>query len=311
VKIIIAGSSGFVGSALVPQLRMEGHEILRLVRRATRASDEIAWDPSHRTMSETAFEGADAVINLAGENVAGGRWTAVRRRRIAESRFDSTQTMVNAFRARKKPPPVFLSASAIGFYGDRGDEFLTEASAAGRGFLAGVCAEWERRAAEAEEGGVRVVSLRFGVVLGREGGALARMLPIFRRGLGGRLGSGEQFMSWVTLSDTVRAIRHALITTSLRGALNVTAPVPVTNQEFTDQLAAALGKPARLPVPAFVLRAAFGQMAVETILASTRVLPSRLRESGFEFEHAKIAVAMQALFSRALTRDGMRGAPQV
>ena len=297
MKIVVAGASGLVGTALVPALRAAGHDVHRLVRRTASLPDEIAWNPAAGVVDDARFADVEAVINLAGENVGAGRWTARRREMILRSRVDGTRTLVEAMTRMKRKPAVLLNASAVGCYGDRSDEVLTETSTAGRGFLPEVCREWERHAAAASPLGVRVACLRFGVVLAAQGGALAKMLPLFRLGFGGRLGSGRQWMSWIGIEDAVRAIVHAVGEARLAGAVNVVAPEPVTNAEFTATLGRVLRRPAVLPVPAWVLRVALGQMANEALLASQRALPDALATAGFQFRHGTLESALRVAFS--------------
>lgn len=298
MKIVVAGASGLVGSALVPALRTAGHEVFRLVRRAPAAPDEIPWDPAQGDLAPAALAGADAFVNLAGENVGAGRWTAARRERILRSRVDATRTLVAAMKQLRPAPAVFLSASAVGFYGDRGDEPLTESSALGHGFLPEVCLAWETHAEAAARAGIRTVLLRFGMILAGQGGALAKMLPLFRLGLGGRLGPGTQWMSWISLPDAVGAIQHALATPACVGPLNVVAPGPVPNAAFTATLARVLRRPAILPAPAWALRLAFGRMADEALLASLRVQPAALGGSGYAFQHPTLEAALHAVLAR-------------
>jgi uncharacterized protein (TIGR01777 family) len=295
VKIIIAGSTGLVGSALIPVLRSQGHEVLRLVRSRPKGPDEIPWNPARRELALPAIEGADAIVNLSGENVSAGRWTAARRARIRDSRVDATATLVGALAKVMPKPAVLVNASAVGFYGDRGDDILTEVSEPGTGFLAEVCQAWENEAEAAHQSGVRAVRLRFGVILSSKGGALAKMLPVFRLGLGGRLGSGKQWMSWVSLDDVLGAIGHALVNPACTGPVNVVAPGAVTNAEFTVHLGASLRRPAVLPVPAAILRLGLGQMADEALLASTRAVPRALEDGGYVFRHPKLALALDDL----------------
>jgi uncharacterized protein (TIGR01777 family) len=297
MTIVIAGASGLVGSALTKSLRAAGHEVRRLVRgRGARESDEIAWKPEMGEIDRTRLEGVDALINLAGENLGARRWTVARREAIQRSRIDATRTLVTAVGKLSRKPAVLLNASAVGFYGDRGDEVLTEASAIGHGFLSEVCLAWETTAGGASQFGVRTVLLRFGVILASEGGALEKMLPLFRLGLGGRLGSGEQWMSWVAIDDVVGVVHHALNDARCVGPINVVAPAAVTNVELTRALAAALHRPAMFPVPAWALRAAVGRgMADEALLASTRAAPRRLSEAGYEFRHPTIGQALKAI----------------
>ncbi|HVS51674.1 MAG TPA: TIGR01777 family oxidoreductase [Opitutaceae bacterium] len=294
MKIAIAGASGLIGRALTRALRVAGHDVVRLVRRATVADDEIAWNPEKGEWDAARWRGIDAVVNLAGENIAAGRWTAARRERILRSRLDATRTLVRAMNAFESRPRVFLSASAVGFYGDRGDELLTEASAIGNGFLSEVCLAWETHAEGAARSGVRTALLRFGTVLAGEGGALGKMRPIFRCGLGGRLGSGRQWMSWIAIDDAVGAILHALRDERCAGALNIVAPAPVPNAEFTRTLGRVLHRPAWLPVPAWALRVAFGRMADDALLASTRAVPEKLGAAGYAFRHPTLESALRA-----------------
>lgn len=295
MKILIAGGGGFVGRALQPQLKSAGHEVLLLVRREPRGPDEISWRPEAGELDPAAIEGVDAIINLAGENIAGGRWTTGRRERILRSRVDATRTLVVALGKLARRPRVFLSASAVGFYGDRGDETLHEQSDIGHGFLPGVCLAWETHAEGAARNGVRTVLLRFGMVLGRDGGALAKQLPLFRLGLGGRLGDGQQWVSWVAMDDLVASVLHALTNEKVRGPLNVVAPNPVRNAEFTRVLGAVLRRPAKFPVPPWALHLAFGDMAQEVLLASTRVEPRALLRAGFGFQHPDLEPALRSM----------------
>jgi uncharacterized protein (TIGR01777 family) len=297
MKVVMAGASGLVGGALTPALRNAGHDVFRLVRgRDARAPDEIAWDPNSGEIDRLGLEGAGAIINLAGENISAGRWTVARRERILRSRVDSTRTLVSAIAELERKPMTFLSASAVGFYGDRGDEVLTETSGIGHGYLPEVCLAWETHADGAARAGVRTVLMRFGIVLTREGGALAKMLPLFRWGLGGRLGSGRQWMSWIALDDVVGAILHALNDSRCAGPINFVAPAAVTNREFTATLARVLRRPAIFPVPAWALRMVVGrEMADGALLASGRAAPQRLRELGYEFRHATLEGALRAV----------------
>ena len=300
MKIVIAGASGFLGSALVPALRTSGHDVFRLVRgRDARAPDEIAWDPVVGEIDRARLEGADAIVNLAGENVGEGRWTVERRERILRSRVDATRTLIVAVGKMTRKPNVFVNASAIGFYGDRGDEIVTERTEIGHGFLAEVCLAWETHAEGAARLGVRTALLRFGLILAAQGGTLAKMLPLFRLGLGGRFGSGQQWMSWIGIDDTVGAVRHVLGDARCSGPINVVAPTPVTNAEFSRALARELHRPAMLPVPVWALRVAVGRMmADEALLASARAVPNRLIETGYSFRHPVIADALHAVLGR-------------
>ena len=296
--ILISGSSGLIGGALIPFLRLQGHRVLRLVRRAPRSVDEIYWEPSNGALDVKPMEGVDAVINLSGENVGGGRWTAPRRDAIFRSRVDATRTLVSAMQRMARKPDVFVSASAVGFYGDRGDDVVTEQSEIGHGFLSEVCLAWETHAEVAVKAGIRTALLRLGVVLSPAGGALAKLLPVFKAGVGGRIGPGAQWMSWVALDDVVGTFNVALLDPNLRGVLNVVAPNPVTNREFTNTLSAVLHRPAVMPVPRFALRALFGEMADGTILVSTRVRPERLIESGYRFQEPTLEPALRRLLGR-------------
>ena len=295
MKIVVAGASGLLGSELVPALRARGHDVLRLVRRAPAEADEAFWNPAENQLDSARLQGVDAIVNLCGENVGAGRWTKARRERILRSRIEATRTLVTALPQMKVKPSVFVNASAVGAYGDRGEEELTEASSIGHGFLPEVCLAWETHAEGAARRGVRTVLLRFGVVLTCGGGALAKMLPLFRLGLGGRLGDGQQWLSWVSVEDAMRAILHALTNKECRGPVNVTAPEPVTNATFTATLARVLNRPAALHVPAWLLRLVLGRgMADEMLLASTRAIPARLHEACFQFRHATLEAALRA-----------------
>jgi hypothetical protein len=275
MKILVSGASGLIGSSLVRRLAAS-NEVVRLVRRGpSPGTAELQWDPTAAAIDAERLEGFDAVVHLAGENIGSGRWTAAKKARIRDSRAEG-RFLAKTLAGLARPPKVLVSASAVGFYGNRGDEELDESSVPGEGFLAEVCRDWEAAASAASEAGIRVVLSRFGVVLAREGGALARLLPLFRFGLGGRLGSGRQFMSWIALDDAVRAVEFVLENDSLRGPINVTSPQPVTNREFTEALASVLRRPALLPAPAMLLRAALGEMADEMLLSSARVFPRRL-----------------------------------
>ena len=298
MRILVAGGSGLMGRALGPFLQTQGHEVVRLVRHAPAGEGEIYWNPAVGELDAAKLGDVDAVINLSGENVGAGRWTAARRERILRSRIDTTRTLVTAVAKLPRKPAVFVSASAVGFYGDRGDEVLTEASVIGHGFLPEVCLVWETHAEGAARAGIRTVLLRFGVVLSPAGGALAKLLPLFRAGLGGRVGDGKQWMSWTSIDDAAGAIYHALLDARCAGAVNVVAPQAVTNGEFSATLAQMLRRPAVLPVPAAALRLVFGEMADATLLASTRVVPERLRETGYVFRHATLEAALRGVLGR-------------
>ena len=294
MRILVAGASGMVGRALVPFLRTQGHTVVRLVRREPMEVGEIFWNPAVGEIDAEKLSGVDAVINLAGENVGAGRWTARRREAILRSRIDATKTLVAMARLERKPA-VWVNASAVGFYGERGDEALTETSEIGHGFLPEVCLIWETHAEGAARAGIRTVLLRFGVVLSPTGGALAKLLPVFRVGLGGRVGSGKQWISWVGIDDAVGAIYHTLLDSRSAGAVNVVAPQAVTNAEFSATLGRVLGRPAWLPLPAAVLRLALGEMADATLLASTRAVPGRLKDTGYEFRQEYLETALRSV----------------
>lgn len=295
MNILVSGSHGLIGSALVPALAARGDRVVRLVRTAkTSSPDAIAWDPGSGWVDATALEGTDAVIHLAGENIAAGRWTPAKKARIRDSRVRGTRTIATALARLSRRPGVLLCASAAGYYGNRGEEILVEDSAPGVGFLADVCREWEAAAGPARDAGIRVVHLRNGIVLSPTGGALAALLPVFRLGLGGRLGSGRQFMSWIALDDEVRAIVHALTRDDLRGPVNFVSPNPVTNAEFTVTLARVLRRPALFTTPARLLRLALGEVAGE-LLGSQRVHPARLLAAGYTFRHPELESALRHL----------------
>lgn len=297
-RIVIAGASGLIGQALTTHLEAQGHAVVRLVRSREATAGERRWDPAAGELDADALEGVDAIVNLAGANVGAGRWTALRREAIRRSRIDATTTLVNALSKLRRRPAVLVNASAVGFYGDRGDETLNESSGPGDGFLAEVCQEWEAAAAGAERHGVRAIMLRFGVVFAPRGGALEKLLPVFRCGVGGRIGSGRQWMSWVAIDDAVRVLTWSIDRADARGAFNATAPEPVTNAVFAATLARVLRRPAILPVPATVLRLAMGEMAEATILASTRAVPRRLAECGFGFLHPTLEAALRRVLDR-------------
>jgi uncharacterized protein len=301
MKIIVSGSSGLVGTALIDFLRHGGHSISRLVRSgstvtADATSKMIRWEPPTGSLDLAAMEGADAVVNLAGASIAGGRWTEARKQVLRRSRVDTTRHLVTGLAQLKEKPHVLVSASAIGYYGSRGDEVLTEMSAPGSDFLAQLCRDWEAETAKAEREGIRTVILRFGVILTAHGGALQQMLRPFRLGVGGRLGNGCQWMSWITLKDVVALIQYAIENSSLRGPMNVVAPNAVTNAEFTSVLAATLHRPALFPAPRFALKMALGEMA-DALLASQRVIPEKLNGRGYTFLHPQLKAALQAILN--------------
>jgi len=299
MKILISGSTGLVGSKLVPLLTAGGHDVARLVRTAkTKDGRQISWDPAAGTIDGGSIQGFDAVVHLAGENIAAGRWNAARKARIRDSRVNGTRLLCETLASLENPPKTLVSASAIGFYGDRGDEELDERSAAGTSFLANVCKEWEAAADSAREKGVRVISLRIGVVLSPEGGALQKMLTPFKLGAGGIVGNGWQYWSWIGIDDVVSVIQHALKSDELSGPVNCVAPNPSTNRQFTKTLGRVLSRPTIFPLPAFVAKLMLGGMADELLLASARVHPKRLQETGYEFRHPQLEAALRHLLGR-------------
>ena len=296
MNVLVTGASGFIGSALVPALTAGGHSVRRLVRGTPGGEGEYRWDPAAGRIDPDSLEGVDAAVHLAGETVA-GRWTDAKKERILRSRVDGTRTLAEALADLERPPRVLVAASAIGYYGDRGDELLTEESAPGEGFLADVVKAWEGASQSAEQAGIRVVRLRFGIVLSPAGGALKTILRPFRLGLGGRVGSGRQWMSWVSIDDVVGAVGHALTHEDLAGPANTVAPNPVTNAEFTKTLARVISRPALLPAPAPALRIGLGEFA-QDVLSSARVAPVRLGESGYEFRHSNLEPALRHVLGR-------------
>ncbi len=290
MRILLSGSTGFVGSAVLSYLSQKGHSVTCLTRGKGR-DDSISWNPETGVVVKEDFEGFDAVIHLAGESIA-SRWTKERKRRILSSRIEGTSLLAKTLAQLARPPKVFLSASAIGFYGDRGEERLTEESKQGRGFLAQVCKEWERASEPVEERGVRRILTRFGVVVG-SGGAVAAMIPAFKLGLGGLLGSGEQWMSWIALEDLVRAIDFCLENEEMRGPVNLVSPEPVRQREFARSLGGLIGRPTWFNQPSWLVRLLFGQMGEETLLSSAWVEPTKLLEAGFQFQRPSIQDALQ------------------
>ena len=291
--VAISGATGLIGSALAARLRARSVRVRRLVRTAhPQSPDDIVWDPMRGVLSPDDLEGADAVVHLAGEPLA-HRWTDARRRAIRESRVRGTELVARTIAALDRRPRVLLSGSAIGIYGDRGDEPVDEESALGSDFLAGVTREWEAASVAAADAGVRVVLLRSGIVLSPKGGALERLLLPFRLGVGGPIGNGRQWMSWIALDDHVRAMEHALVTTGMHGPVNLVSPNPVTNAEFAATLGRVLSRPALVPAPAFALELVYGEMARATILAGQRVLPKVLLRTGFQFAHPTLEQALR------------------
>ncbi len=297
MKILVTGSTGLLGSELVPLLLEKGNSVTRVTRSRSGSSEDTAyWDPSRGEIESDKLEGHDAVVHLAGENVA-GRWTEEKKTEIESSRVIGTGLLAESLAGLDSRPGVIVAASGIGYYGDRGDQVLTEDSGPGEGFLAEVCVKWEDALEPACKAGIRVVNVRIGMVLSSEGGGLEKMLLPFKLGLGGRLGSGEQYWSWISIDDVVGAIYHSIITESLSGPVNLVAPNPVTNKEFTETLGSVLGRPTVLPLPSFAARGIFGEMADELMLASTRVKPKKLLESGYEFRYPDLTGALKHLLS--------------
>ncbi|MGH9843548.1 MAG: TIGR01777 family oxidoreductase [Blastocatellia bacterium] len=299
MRVLITGATGLIGKPLCRRLAAEGHEIVTLSRQPQRVRVEpgakaFRWEPEEGAPGPEVWEGVEAVIHLAGEPVAAGRWTAERKRRIRESRVTGTRNLVGGIEKLSSRPKVFVSSSAVGFYGNRGDQVLTEASGPGEGFLVDVCRDWESEAARARDLGLRVPLVRTGVVLSAEGGAMEKILPPFKLGLGGRLGGGRQWFPWIHLDDIAGIICHALLTPAVAGPINGAAPGIVTNETFTKVLAAALHRPVFLPVPEFALRIAMGEMA-EVVLASQRVTPKVAEETGYRFRYPQLPEALAAI----------------
>jgi uncharacterized protein (TIGR01777 family) len=290
--VAVSGASGLVGSRIVSDLISAGYKVSALVRRSARNAEEIFWDPIKAEIDREKLAGVDTLIHLAGENIAAGRWTHRRKAMIHESRVNGTRLLAEAIAGTKGGPRTLLSGSAIGYYGDRGEQILDEASHAGEGYLADTCRAWEAATAPAEAVGIRVVHLRIGVVLATSGGALKRMLPPFRAGVGGRLGSGRQYMSWISIDDLVRGCRFLLENDQLQGAFNLVAPSPVRNLEFARTLGHALGRPAMLPLPGVIISLLLGEMGRELLLAGARILPGRLEQAGFEFLYPNLKRAL-------------------
>ena len=304
MKILVSGSSGLVGTAVGQALSREGHALYRLARPQSKfggkdAGKIVRWDPLGGEFEAAAAEGADAVVHLAGASIGEGRWSEERKRVLRSSRIEATRHLVSAMAKLSRPPAIFISASAVGYYGDRGEEELTEESAPGSDFLALLARDWEAEAARTEEFGARAVIRRFGIAMSASGGALPRMLLPFKLGAGGRLGSGRQWMSWVTLEDVTGIVRFALESAQARGPINAVSPNPVRNAEFTRLLARGLHRPAIFPAPAFGLRLLLGEMAGPLLLSSQRVLPRKLQQLGYRFLHAELGTAFAAVLGRA------------
>lgn len=303
MKIIVTGSTGLIGKALVKSLLARGDKVTCLVRRESTTErvagiNEVVWNPARGELNAASLEGHDAVVHLAGESIAEGRWDDEKKRRIRESRVMGTKLIAETISKLDAPPRVFACASAIGYYGDRGEEILTEESKSGEDFLSGVCRDWESATEAAKARGLRVVLMRFGIVLSAEGGALAKMLLPFKFGVGGKVGSGEQYMSWIALDDVVGAIEHVIEHTELAGPVNVVAPQPVRNSEFTKTLGNVLGRPTFFAVPAFGARLAFGEMADALLLSSARVEPARLQTTNYQFKFPELISALTHLLDK-------------
>jgi uncharacterized protein len=297
MRILMSGASGLIGSALTSRLTADGHTVTRLVRRDAKAG-EVTWDPRAGTLDPAAFDGCDAVINLSGAGIGDKRWTDDYKAELLSSRLRTTELLATTMASLDNMPSVLISGSAIGWYGDRGDERLDELSVSGSDFLSDLCQQWEAATLAAEKAGIRTVHLRTGIVLSAEGGALKKQLPLFKLGLGGRFGNGHQWMSWISIDDEVAAIVH-LLSADMCGAVNLTAPNPVTNSEFTTTLAKVLHRPAVIPTPSFGPKILFGGELVEALLlAGQRVLPTALQRSGYEFQHETLDVALRALLNR-------------
>ena len=297
MDVLVSGSTGLIGSALVSAVRDEGHRVVRLTRSQDAGDDAVRWDPSAGEIEADRLEGIDAVVHLAGENIV-GRWTSTKKARIWNSRVQGTRLLAETLARLVSPPRVMVSASATGYYGDRGDEFLREESAPGDNFLAGLCQEWEAAADPAREVGVRVVHPRLGLVLSPQGGALGATLPIFKLGGGGRIGSGRQYWPWVAIDDVVGSILYALKADSLEGPVNVSVPDPPTNAQYTSTLGRVLNRPTVFSLPAPIARLMLGQLADELLLASQHVEPARLKKSGYEYRHSELEEALRYLLEK-------------
>ena len=303
MRILVSGSTGFLGTSLIETLGREGHALVRLARPETGQPDTtgaqaqtVRWDPVGDQFDAAAAEGADALVHLAGASIAGGRWNASRKNLLRTSRIDATRHLIGALSKLQRPPRIVVASSAIGYYGDRADETLEETSAPGKDFLSAACREWEAETARGAEFGARVVMLRFGIILAAHGGALPRMALPIKLGVGGRLGSGRQWMSWLTLAEAVGMIRFALTNSGLAGPANTVSPNPMQNAAFINVLAKTLHRPALFPAPAFALRLALGEMADALLLVSQRVKPSKLEQAGYRFVQPDLAAALAEVF---------------
>ncbi len=298
MNVLISGATGLIGSALIPELEGGGHRVIRLSRSRSSAEDTIRWDSTSGALDPSRLGGIDAVVHLAGESIAEGRWTPEKKRRIMESRRMGTRLLAETLAGLSGPPEVMVSVSAVGYYGDRGNELLREESEPGSDFLAEVCKAWEAAANPAREAGIRVIHPRMGIVLSTKGGALGRTLPIFKLGGGGRIGSGRQWWSWVALDDVVGIIIHALTERSVEGPINVGSPNPLTNAEYTKVLGKVLNRPTVFPLPAPAARVVLGELADALLLASQRMEPAKLKETGYEFRHPELEGALRHLLGR-------------
>ncbi|MDP6924812.1 MAG: TIGR01777 family oxidoreductase [Candidatus Scalindua sp.] len=292
MKVAITGSSGLIGSSLISFLSGKSVTVSKILRENPE-DDDISWKPEDGDWSSAFLGGVDGIVHLAGENIASGKWTKKKKGKIRNSRIEGTKRLCDHILKLLTPPSVLICASAIGYYGNRGVEFLNEGSSRGSGFLPDVCLGWEEATEPISKAGIRVVNVRFGIVLSKDGGALAKMLTPFKMGMGGKVGSGTQYMSWVAMDDVTGAIHHTLVTDSLRGPVNVTAPNPVTNKEFTNTLGEVIKRPAVVPMPAFAAKLAFGEMANDLLLASTKVAPKKLADSGYQFQYPELENALR------------------
>jgi len=300
MDVILTGASGLIGSALRPALATAGHRVIALVRRPVRGADEVTWDPPNGRLDRASIEGAGAAVHLAGVGIAEKRWTDEHKRAMRDSRVQGTGLLARAIAELNRPPAVLVSASAVGYYGDRGDEILDELSPPGDGFLPDLCVAWETATSPAEHAGTRVVHMRIGIVLSKSGGALRKQLPLFNVGLGGRFGSGRQWQSWITIDDVLRAIQH-LFTADVAGPVNLTTPNPVTNEVFTKTLGKVLRRPAVLPIPKFGPSLVLGGELTENLLySSLRVVPKQLEASGFEFAHSELEGALRHVLDKPI-----------
>ena len=293
MKIAISGASGLLGSEVSEYLLKEGHTVLRLVRKKPDSEDEIHWNPINGSIEKEKLENVNAIINFSGKNIGLGRWTDKRKKVLFDSRIDSTRLLAETIAELKNPPHTFLSSSAVGYYGDGGSTLLNEGAEPGKGFLSELCVKWEKATESAMKAGIRVIQMRSGVVLSSKGGALKKMLPAFSMGIGGRLGSGKQYFSWIVIDDFVRAVYHLLISDSIQAPVNINSPEVVTNNEFTKILGKVIHRPTVLPVPGFVLKGLLGQVAEELLLSSSYAVPQILLGSGFEFKYPRLEDALR------------------